>query len=92
MFWLFGLYVFLNTGSFEEVNAEQTNRISYYQNAAQNCRLKTANRFIENMTGFSCLGTAARYQIWGHEEIKITFSLGIACCLSVQDILSCLKT
>jgi hypothetical protein len=44
--------------------------MSGHQDAEQNHNIKTANKFVENVAKFKCLGVIERSQNYIHEEIK----------------------
>jgi hypothetical protein len=64
-----------------KVNVEKTKYVllTYQQNAGQNCDIKKAKRFSENVSQFNNLGTTVRSQNLIQEEIKRVLNSGNAC-------------
>jgi len=73
-----------------EVNAYKTKYmvISRDQNAAQSHNIKNDNSSFERVEEFKYLGTNLTYQNSIQEVIKSRLKSGIACYLSVQNLLS----
>jgi hypothetical protein len=73
-----------------EVNAEKTKYmlLPRHQNAGQNCDIKIANRYSENVAQFKCWETTVTNQNLIQEEIKRRLNSGNACHHSVQKLLS----
>jgi hypothetical protein len=62
--------------------------LSHHQNAGQNCDIKMASRWSENVAQFKYLGTPVTHQNLTQKEIKRRLNLGNTCYHSVQNILS----
>jgi hypothetical protein len=64
-----------------EIHPEKTKCMfgSHHQSAGRNHNLLTANKYFENVAGFTCLGTRITTQNDIDEEIKSTLNLGNFC-------------
>jgi hypothetical protein len=73
-----------------EVTAHRTKHIllSHHKNAGKYRDIKIASRSFENVAQFKCLGTTVTNQNLNKEEIRKRLKSGIACYISVQNLLS----
>jgi hypothetical protein len=62
--------------------------LSHHQNVGQNHDIKVANRSLENVAQFKCLGMTVTNQNLIHEEIKSRLNFCNACYHSYQNLLS----
>jgi hypothetical protein len=73
-----------------EINTEKTKYmlLPCHQNAGQNRNIKIANRLLEIVSQFKCLGATVTNQNLIQDEIKVRLNSGNACYHSVQNLLS----
>jgi hypothetical protein len=61
-----------------------------YQNARENCNIKTANKYFENIANLKCFGTIVTNRNNISEEIKNRWNSGNAPYIHLKNSLSCL--